>query len=303
MMPFAQQLNIWNAPSGSSELYIKLAIAFLAGFGLMFALMSAPPPARKVIVATVTFLAGLFYVMTFLWPAPIGRTPGTLPRDFVESVGFWLEDGASVVDKFSNTLTAFLLGLGVYSILRIHLGRFMKRQKDWQYSAVLLLCMLLMVVFGLWNWQTRQGPGAAALESMDNWGFVHYANDLLFDGMYQQMEATMFSIIAFYILSAAYRAFRVRSVEATILLSAALIVILALMGAFVTIWNEKGIAQITGGDPNSFANNFKIDSIAGWIRDTFQTSSLRGISFGIGIGALAMGLRLWLSLERGGSNS
>lgn len=294
--------NFWNAPSGSSELYIKLAIAFAVGFAAMFGLMSAPPQARKVIVGVATFIAGLFYVLTFLWPAPINRAPGTLPRDFVESVGFWLEDGASVVDKFSNTLTAFLLGLGVYSILRIHLGRFAKRQKDWQYSAVLLVCMLLMVVFGLWNWQTRQGPGAAALESMDNWGFVHYANDLLFDGMYQQMEATMFSIIAFYILSAAYRAFRVRSIEATILLSAAFIVILSLMGAVVTLWNS-GIGQISGGNPASFANNFQIDSIAGWIRDTFQTSSLRGISFGIGIGALAMGLRLWLSLERGGSNS
>jgi hypothetical protein len=37
-----------------------------------------------------------------------------------------------------------------------------------------------------------------------------------------------------------------------------------------------------------------------WLRNTFQVPSIRGIDFGVGIGALAMGLRLWLSLERTG---
>jgi hypothetical protein len=49
--------------------------------------------------------------------------------------------------------------------------------------------------------------------------------------------------------------------------------------------------------------NFTLTEIAKWIKDTFQTSSLRGIDFGVGIGALAMGLRLWLSLERQGAGA
>jgi hypothetical protein len=110
----------------------------------------------------------------------------------------------------------------------------------------------------------------------------------------------MFSVIAFYILSAAYRAFRIRSVEASILLFTAFVVILGLMGAVAYLWDTKMIGGITGNDPNSFANNLKLSGVKDWIQNTLQTSSLRGIDFGVGIGALAMGMRLWLSLERGG---
>ena len=104
----------------------------------------------------------------------------------------------------------------------------------------------------------------------------------------------MFSIIAFYILSAAYRAFRIRSVEATILLASALIMMLSLMGAVEYMWN--GLFDHSG----AFVANFQLTEIARWIRDTFQTPGIRALEFGIGLGALAMGLRLWLSLEKGG---
>jgi hypothetical protein len=114
------------------------------------------------------------------------------------------------------------------------------------------------------------------------------------------MDAAMFSVIAFYILSAAYRAFRVRSVEATILLGTALIVILSLMGAVSGLWDDAVKSAANG---NTFILNFQLTVVADWIRNTFQTSSLRGISFGVGIGLLAMGLRIWLSLERTGGSS
>lgn len=287
--------SLWSAPSGSSLLYIELFAAFIAGWGLMAALFFAPPRSRRTIIWTVTFLAGLFYVLVFFWPAPLKRDPGTLPRDFVETVGFWLADGTAVTDKFSNTLTAFLLGLGVYSILRIHIGKLTKRGTDWQFSLVLLTSMALMVFFGYWNWIMHQGPTGGQYDLVLNWKGPQYMQDLLFDGMFQPMEGAMFSLIAFYILSAAYRAFRARSIEATILLLAALVVMLSFMGAFEHQWN----ALVDGMG----MKNFELGSVSGWLRDTFQTPSIRGMSFGIGVGALAMGLRLWLGLEKGGMNS
>jgi hypothetical protein len=156
---------------------------------------------------------------------------------------------------------------------------------------------------------TRLGENSSKLQDPANWTSINVARDFVFDGMLQQMDAAMFSLIAFYILSAAYRAFRIRSIEATILLATALIVILSLMGAVEFLWGS-GVARMAGYPDadameagNSFASNFTLTSIRGWIQSTVQTPSIRAIDWGIGIGALAMGLRLWLSLERTGGNS
>lgn len=294
------QPNFWTAASGSSDLFLKLVIGLGLSLALMFVIMKAPAQLRRPIVFFFTFISGLFYVLLYFWPAPVAYEKGTLPRDFVETVGVTLKDGVGVVVPITNVLTAFLLGLGVYSVLRIHLRKIFSTQKDWAFSAVLVVSMFIMIGFGYADWHQRLGPGASALDLPANWGVVNYGRDLLFDGMLQTMDAGMFSIIAFYILSAAYRAFRARSVEATILLITALIVMLSLMGA-VTYFTDVKIM----GDPKpaDVSYSFTLTAISGWIRDTFQTSSLRGIDFGVGIGALAMGLRLWLNLERQGGNA
>lgn len=294
------RVNFWAGDNGSTALWVKIAAAFIFGVLLIFAIMQAPPQARKYIVGIATFLGGFVYIISWLWPEPIGRKEAQLPNGAIEGIGFFIKDSVSVVGDFYNILAGLLLGLGVYSVLRIHTRKLARMQQDWFYSLVLLIGIVLMVIFGYWDWVNHLGPGAAALDNTANWKFQNYAGDLLFNGLLQQMDAAMFSLIAFYILSAAYRAFRIRSVEATILLATALIVMLSLMGAFVSIWDQGLIANLTGGDSNSFLNNFQISTVSKWLQDTLQTSSLRGIDFGVGIGALAMGMRLWLSLERGG---
>lgn len=292
--------TFWSDPSGSNELRLKLILAFLGGLALVFALTRIPTRSRRPIVVTATFLAGLYWVAYFLWPTPFNRQPNDLPLNAVEGVAFWLEDAKPVVGTFANILTAFLLGLGVYSILRIHLGRFFKRQRDWGFSLVLLISLFAMVFFGYVDWyQTEYGPQKALLVNPANWGLIQYGRDLLFDGLLQEMDAAMFSLIAFFILSAAYRAFRIRSIEATILLATALIVMLSLMGA-VDYVSSNLINNVTGNNPDSFLNNLKLGEIARWLQQNVQSPGLRAIDFGIGIGALAMGLRLWLSLEKGG---
>lgn len=299
----AQPLNFWNGDNGSTGLWLKIFVALALGIGLIFALMAAPSQTRRPIVAAVTFVAGLFYVMYFFWPRPIDRQPGELPRDFIESVSFYIDDAFGVVTDFTAILSGILLGLGIYSLLHVHMKRIIKQQRDWFFSAVLLVTLAIMTLIGYADWISRRGEAGAKLDDPANWTFVNTAKDLMFDGMLQAMDAAMFSIIAFYILSAAYRAFRVRSIEATILLATALIVILSLMGAVEYLSNSM-IDGITGGDAGSFANNFRLTEISKWLRDTVQGAAIRGIDFGVGIGALAMGLRLWLSLERssGGGN-
>jgi diacylglycerol kinase len=309
-LPLAQAnpYTFWGLPSGSPSLYTAIAGTLIFGIAMTVAFMFAPARARRPIVATFTFLSGLFWVLFWLWPKPQGREPGDLPLNFVESVGFFLEDGVGRVGDLSNVLTAFLLGLGIFSLLRLHIGRLAKMQKDWAFSAVLLIAMVSMVIAGYWEWYTRK----FILTEVDfgdigNWVTATYFQDFLFDGLLQKMDAAMFSIIAFYIMSAAYRAFRVRSVEATILLATALIVMLSLL-SFVQLQSSYMVNTLATGnpgtpDPQSFWNNFAITEIAQFIRTAFQSPGIRAIDFGIGVGALAMGLRLWLSLERGGAST
>ena len=294
--------TFWNAPNGSSKLWIGIIAAFLAGFVLIFGLMQAPTNLRRPIVAGFTFISGLFYVLFWIYPSPIGRDPDDAPRGALESFSFWLSDAQPRVADFTNIIAGTLIGLGIYSLLRIHLRRLMKAQKDWGYSAVLLGALLLMAFFGYWDWIQRQTPEGGKIPYIadSSWGLAQYGRDFLFDGLLQNMDAAMFSVIAFYILSAAYRAFRARSVEATILLLAALVVLLSLMGLVEFYWNAKVIGTLSGGDPQSLANNLKLSSIAKWLKDNVQTPSIRGIDFGVGVGLLAMALRLWLSLEKMG---
>lgn len=293
--------SFWNAPNGSTKLWIGIVVAFLAGVALIFGLMSAPTNLRRPIVAFFTFISGLFYVLFWIYPSPIARDPDSAPRNAVESFSFWLADAQPRVADFTNIIAGTLIGLGIYSLLRIHLKKVLKAQKDWGFSAVLLVALVLMVIFGYGDWIQRQSPEGSRLPFIagPGWGIWQYGRDLLFDGLLQNMDAAMFSVIAFYILSAAYRAFRARSIEATILLIAALIVLLSLMGLVEFYWNT-GISKIAAGDPNSLANNLKLSAVAKWLKDNIQTPSIRGIDFGVGVGLLAMALRLWLSLEKMG---
>lgn len=294
----------WSYESGSGPLITAILVTLAIGFGLFFALMRTPPRFRPKIAVAFTFVAGLLYVGIWLWPKAMDRAPGELPANFTESVAFWLEDTQGQFGELSNILTSFLLLMGVFSLVRLHLTRVSKQQKDWGFSLVLLFFVALMAVIGYMDWLAVKDLKPEQIEAMKdvaNQPFAVWMKDLLFDGMLQTMEAAMFSIIAFYILSAAYRAFRVRSVEATILLASALIVMLGLLGMAENYWSMMIDAMGGANDPNALVNNLRLDAMGQFIRDNLQAPGLRAIDFGVGVGVLAMALRLWLSLERGGS--
>jgi hypothetical protein len=291
---------IWGQDPGSGALIGYLVGAFILGVVMMVAMTKMPTRGRKPSVWIATFASGFFYFLFWIWPSPINRGPSDLPVGFSEKVGFGLQDALPKVANIAIILTAFLLGLGIYSLLHVHLGRLFKKQKDWQFSLILVVSMVLMIIFGYWDWMQRQfNDPDLLLAKMDNWGFVNYSFDLLFDGLLQQMDAAMFSMIAFFILSAAYRAFRIKSIEATVLMASALIMILSIMGAVDMVYSNM-IDSMTGGDPGHFLNDAKITAVASWVKNTMQVPALRALEFGVGLGALAMGLRLWLGLEKGG---
>ncbi|MBM3495538.1 MAG: hypothetical protein FJX72_14635 [Armatimonadetes bacterium] len=252
--------NAFPAASGA-WIWISIALAAAGCLVLFFVLQTLPGRARKLIIAAVTFLAGLFYAAEFFLPV----NPETEENILTFAV--------PTVGNVTNVLAAFTLGLGVFSLVRIHGGKVAKLREGWENSVVLLLGIVVMAVAGLRYEESR-----------------FYRS--LFRDVLNSFDAAMFATLAFFIISAAYRAFRVKSAEATLLMFAALVVMLGQIpiGQYLTHWiPEKG----------TFASLFRLDNISNWLLITVNAPATRAIGFGLGIGALAIAMRLWLSLERG----
>jgi hypothetical protein len=89
----------------------------------------------------------------------------------------------------------------------------------------------------------------------------------------------MFALLAFFIASAAFRAFRMRNVESGLLLGAAILVMLGLV-------------------PIGRAISPMFPQIQEWIVDVPNNAGRRAIMMGAALGAIATGLRVILGLER-----
>ena len=145
----------------------------------------------------IVFVTAMLLVVAFFIPH---RPFGDLESRFLN----WY----TIVSGFT-----FLLGLD--SLTRHHLTRVFRRTGDWGYSLVLVLSLFATMGLGFYSWFKFQSPFALRAPFM--WLYTY---------MIIPLQATMFASLAFFIVSAAYRAFRVRNFAATLLLIAACLVML-----------------------------------------------------------------------------
>ena len=94
------------------------------------------------------------------------------------------------------------------------------------------------------------------------------------------LGSAMFSLLAFYIVTAAYRTFRIKSIEALAIMIPALLIMLGQI--------PHGPAYIYSGLPD----------IRTWLLKNLSSPAFRAIFFGSAIAGLAMAVRMWLSLEK-----
>lgn len=264
--------------------YGKLALGLLIMFAFLVALQAAPRRSRKGIIAFFTFLGGLYFALEFFWPTnKTNSNPLTPYQD--------------VAAGLSAVISSFAMGLGVFSLMQLHTRTISRLRPGWGYSVVLVISFISMFVFGIMNEYYPTVtiiPAAGGLWQIQN---AHGIFQFLFKGGLTNLSSATFSIIAFYIASAAYRAFRIRSLEATLLMIAALIVMFGSV-SFGT-WPTHTIPEhLRDGSENPWAN-FRIENIAQWLLMEINTAAQRGILFGLTLGLLATSLRYWLSLERG----
>jgi len=156
----------------------------------------------------------------------------------------------------------FALVLATVTLIQTHTTRIRRRTEHWQYSLVVFAGLIIMVLIGI-----PFGPQNSIFE----W---------LYNNVQLPMDATMFSLLAFFIASAAYRAFRARTFEASLLLITALIV---MMG-------NVPVGDLLSNDTASKARQ--------WILDNPNLSARRGIILGVSLGVISQSIRIILGIER-----
>jgi hypothetical protein len=207
---------------------------------------------RRTIPLIIVFAIGLLAFVQEYVPHPFSA-------DFRETMTKWF-----------RILGGFAMFIGAYSLLHLHVTRIRRQQSGWAYSVFVFIGAMLMIVAGLHN--GGRGPIAPAPEE-GSW----------FQWLYMNIEvpcgATIFSILAFFIASAAYRTFRARNLEAVTLLIAAAIVMFGRVpiSEEISRWFPKA-ADVLMEYPNLAAK--------------------RGILLGITLGAISQSLRILFGIER-----
>ncbi len=212
----------------------------------------------------LTFIAGMIPIVAFFFTSE--ATIVKAPTDRLE--------------KWMVIVAGFALLLGVINVIQGNLKKIERRGPGWPYAICLLVGLLVPGIFGIlsaFSVGPFQGIGLRA-----DGGYTPFAWVTRF--FFEPLQATMFSLLAFYIASAAFRAFRVRNLEATILLVAAVLVM---------------IGRIPVGDAISSAvRPGALASFTEWLMDKPNTAAQRGILIGAALGAASLSLRVILGIER-----
>lgn len=175
-------------------------------------------------------------------------------------------------------ISIFALVLGIGSLIHVHWIRISRMGENWQYSLLVFLGLIGMTLVGLINGK----DGRAFL-----W---------LFDNIQVPLDATMFSLLAFFIASAAFRAFRARTLEATLLLTAAIIVMFGNAPVGKWLWNQMGVIPLISKLVDAFPA--LPENAKDWILENPNMASRRAIYLGIGLGGISQALRIILGIER-----
>ncbi len=206
----------------------------------------------------VAFLSGLILVVSFFFD----------DKNWLGLLGQELKIWLTIVGGFT-------LLLGVVSITKVNWVAVKRKKEGWKYKVLTLIAIFTMAIPSVLSpdWSSYFGR---------NDGSVY---DWLFQYLMSPMMATMFATLAFYIASAAYRAFRARSAEATLLLITA---------TFVMLWRVPMGEWILNLVPWIDIPYFLETYIMGGINMAVQ----RGIIIGAALGAASMSLRIILGIER-----
>lgn len=195
-----------------------------------------------------------------IWLGVIAGTIVILALFFKQPTG--IGTTANWFMQWNVILASFALTLGAGNVLRVHGNRIRLKSSNWGYSWVTVIGLTSYLLLGVIAGRTNT------------------AYSWVFDNAYTPLSATVFSINAFYLSSACYRAFRARNGHAALLLISGVIVMLGSVGIGYAIW--PGFTEIKT-----------------WIMNIPNSSAMRGMNIGAALGIMGVSLRVVMGLERG----
>ena len=273
---------------------------------------------QKLIWAAIVFGA-VFYIVSFL----VGEDTWLGQR-------LHLSDIDVGMSRSVNIVATIALGLGIVNLLHVHGGNILRRRKEWPLSVVVFVTFGVVTGFLLWEAPLAAQRNALELRTQDamlayrsaaaivdpverdhafgtltrqQMELVHEYYD--YHGSYHFMPKTFYlnsfinplaqtvmALLGFYITYAAYRAFRIRSFEATIMMLSAAVVVLGTDA--VGGWLSNGINALLGGA--------KIIDLPFWAdvdNRVLNSGMQRGLAIGISIAIISASLRMLMGLEKG----
>ncbi len=194
-------------------------------------------------------------------PVAVGLIAGALIILAVYFPAAPLKAASDEVLRWLVVVTACSLVLGIINISRIHINKVSKNDPNTIYSVILLVVMYGALILGL------------------VYGSQSPQYKFIWDNVYSALNSSWYSMTAFYMMSSAWRGFRVKSLQAGVLMTSAVIVMLSKVGFGELIWKQ-------------------IPIIGNWIMAVPNTAGMRGIIIGSCLGAVGVSLRIMLGLER-----
>ena len=230
--------------------------------------------------------------------------------------------------QWYDILASFAIILGALNLMKMQIQKVARKKKGWPYSLIAIGGFIFAITAGF----IVKGVD----DSVAVWG-AHVTTEgtvfkWMFDYMFTPMSATMFSLLAFFVASASYRAFRIRNFEATLLLVAGIIIMIGrvpigslisswfvmyilvlALGIYVNFWKKNkmitfgvvgiGLAIVTiagmmTGWPLDKPGVFYLPVIQEWIYFYPNVAGARAIMIGIGLGIFATSIRYILGIEK-----
>jgi hypothetical protein len=204
----------------------------------------------------IIFTLGFFYASVYYVAAP------------------GIVDLQAASDQLLAYLTAILtaaFAIGIINLTRVHLANIRRKQAAWRYSVLLIACLYGMAVLSMIASPFALDPTGAVIPASlisfatPIWEFLYYK-------ILVNINSSIFSLLGFFIVSAAYRAFKARSLESTILLAAGILVVLGQAPVADLIWPGFSV-------------------IRDWILAFPNTAGQRGILIGAALAILAFSVQ------------